>query len=367
MIGVHATWYMANGGHWVSSGAILALLHYTRESFMALTGFVLTYSMSGRRIQWLPVLAKRYRLVAIPYVFWSVAYLLAFRHDISLKMFLVRLGRYLLDGQAWYHLYYLLVTMQFYALLPLFLLLMKLARRAPVAVLGLAIVAQLALMSYDQYGLGPHPQGINAHVGTEVWTYSAYFVLGGVGALFWPAVRQWLLDHLLPLTTLAVGSAALMMLQFALQMHSGPSLSAADSVVQPAMVPWAITAIVFLAAIGVRYEKSLLSNPHAWPFIKWAADLSFGLYLIHPMILQYWTNILAYFHRYRPSFWLDGVTWALLVTTSGLASAAIARTPLSQFIIGRSALPAGIGRAAPSRRRAVQLWRWVKRRSVKRI
>lgn len=344
MIAVHSTWYMADGGQWVSSGAILALLHFTRESFMALTGFVLTYSLYGRRVGWRQVLWKRYRLVLFPYLVWTAAYMALFKHYPHLSTFFVHYGRNLLDGQGWFHLYYLLVTMQFYLVLPLFLVLMRWAKRYPMGVTFGAVVIQLALMTYDQYGIGPHPRGLNAYVGEEVWTYTAYFVFGGVGALYWPQVRTWLHDHIALILTLALGTAALMLFQFTLQMHAGAYLARADSVVQPAMVPWALTVIVLLAAIGVRYEDSRHRQPGRWPYIKWAADISFGLYLIHPMVLQYWTNFLAARHWDRPSFWLDGITVVLLVLGSGAAARLISWTPVSQWIIGRSAVPPGIGR-----------------------
>ncbi len=367
MVGVHSTWYMANGGHWVSSGAVLALLHFTRESFMALTGFVLTYSLSGRVIRWVPVLWKRYRLVLFPYVFWTAAYMVAFRHVGSFEFFAGRFGHSLLDGGGWFHLYYLLVTMQFYAILPLFFLLMRLAKRYPIGVVGVALLMQLGLMTYDQYGRGPHPQGLNAYVGEEVWTYVAYFVLGGVAAMYWETVQRWLHDHLLLVNVLAVGTASLLMLQFMMQMRSGPYLARADSVVQPAMIPWAVTAVVLLAAYGVRYEAARQREPGRWPLIKWAADLSFGLYLIHPMILQYWTNGLSYFHWDYPSFWLDGLTWVLLVAASGLVSQAISRTPASRFIIGRAAVPPGVGKSIEGGvgqrlwKRSRHTWGWRRR------
>lgn len=369
MIGVHSTWYMANGGNWVSSGAILAVLHFTRESFMALTGFVLTYSLAGKTIRWAPMLWRRYRLVLFPYLIWTAAYMAAFKNFGSLGIFSVHYGINLLDGGGWFHLYYLLVTMQFYAILPLFLALMRVARRFAWVVLSLAVVLQLALMTYDQYGIGPHPSGINAHVGEEVWTYLAYFVWGGVAALNWDAVRRWLHDHLLLVTILGVGTVSLMLLQFVLQMHAGPYLARADSVVQPAMVPWAITAIVLLAALGIRYEDARQRNPGRWPMVKWAADLSFGLYLIHPMILQYWTNLLSSVHRDTPSFWLDTLTWAMLVVGSGIAAKLISWTPASQWIIGRTAIPPGAGKALNPRSSSgyrASRWGWRRAKSRRR-
>lgn len=343
MIAVHSTWYMANGAHWMLSGAILALMHFTRESFMALTGFVLTYSLYGKPIRWGAMLWRRYRLVLFPYLIWTAAYMILFTRYGSVQTFAGSYGRNLLDGGGWFHLYYLLVTMQFYLVLPLFLGLMRVAHRHPLWVMLLAIAFEMALTAYDQYGIGPHPRGINRYIGEEVWTYTAYFVLGGIGALYWSPFKEWLYHHLGTIVVIAVGSAALMLVGFDLQAAQAPSLVRADSVIQPAMVPWAMTVIVLLAALGVRYEEIRRRHPNHWPAVRWAAEFSFGLYLIHPMILQYWTNFLASRGWDHPSYWLDGLTTALLVGGSGLATKFIAWTPASALIMGRAALPPGVG------------------------
>ena len=70
MIAVHSTWYTAGGSRWWLSGALLALMHFTRESFMALTGFVLTYSLFGRSVDWRRTLSRRYRLGRFSFLIW---------------------------------------------------------------------------------------------------------------------------------------------------------------------------------------------------------------------------------------------------------------------------------------------------------
>lgn len=344
MVAVHCTWYMAAGGRWVGSGAILSILHFTRESFMALTGFVLTYSLSGKTIRWIPMLWRRYRLVLFPYLIWSAAYMVLFHHFPSVGHFFLKYGRNLLDGGAWFHLYYLLVTMQFYLLLPLFLPLMQVARRRPWIVFAVALAFQLGLMAYDQYGVGHHPHGISRYTGEEVWTYTVYFIMGGIAAVHWPQVETWLRRHLRRVCWAAVGGALLMLAQFFWQTYRGHNMTAADSVLQPAMVPWAIAVIVLLAAVGVRYEGHRRRNPGRWPLVKLLADLSFGIYLAHPMLLQWWTNLLAAHGLYHPSYGGDALTVIVLVSATTAATWGITKTPISAWVIGRAALPPGVGK-----------------------
>src|SRR5438270_6877104 len=115
----------------VTVGAVTALLHVNRDVFFFLTAFVLTYSYAGRRgwslrrFWW-----KRYLFVGVPYVVWTVVYLLAdggpFRPWAEP---LHRLAVDLLTGSARYHLYFLLVTMQIYAVFPVLLWLLRATRR----------------------------------------------------------------------------------------------------------------------------------------------------------------------------------------------------------------------------------------------
>lgn len=334
---VHSTWYMAAGGTWVSSGAVLALMHFTRESFMALTGFVLTLSLFGKNVKWGSVWAKRYKLVLFPYLIWSAAYILLFKGPTGIGAFFATYGHDLLTGAAWFHLYYLLITMQFYLILPLFLLLMRVAKKHPVWVVALTFVFQMALMAYDQYWRGSQSL-INQYTGDEVWSYALFFVVGGVAALHWPKVREWLKGHMATVLWLSALTAAIMLTAFFLQTYLLHDMIWADNVLQPAMMPWSVMTIVLLSAIGVRYEAVKERMPMRWPVIKWLADLSFGIYLAHPMLLQYWTNLVAELNMYHPSFWLDGVTAAVLVAGTGIAMALIGKTPISPWIIGRAAI-----------------------------
>ncbi len=338
VVAVHSTWYTANGGGWVSSGAILSLMHFTREAFMALTGFVLTYSLYGKKLQWKSVWIKRYKLVLFPYMIWSAAYMLIFGTFAGVGAFFLMYGKNLLDGGAWFQLYYLLITMQFYLILPLFLVLMRVAKKHPWWVLGVAIVFQLGLMAYDQYGIGPHPGGLNLYTGEEVWTYTVYFVMGGIGALHWQPIRAWLSTHFRTVLTWTAVAAGIMLAEFFLQTYLGHNMAMGDAVLQPAMVPWSMMIIVLLSAIGVRYEARRQVKPHYGQLIKRIADLSFGIYLVHPMILEWWAWLLSKFYLYNPSYILDVITIALLVTLSMVAMGLIARTRISPWLIGRSAV-----------------------------
>lgn len=333
VISVHSTWFTLNGGTSATAGGILALLHYTREVFMALTGFVLTYSLWDRPVKWLAFWKRRYWLVLVPYVFWSAAYL-QITHSIAQPMiYFPLLAQDLLTGKAWFHLYYLLVTMQFYLLMPVFLVVMRWAKQRPGLVLSLAALGEIILMQYD-HTVGS--TGILVHQsGVLVLTYELYFIVGGVTAVHWDRVSQWLHEHS-PWVWIGLLVAALIMEgAYLIQLHQTHTVNYADSVMQPWMVPWSILTFFGLITIGLIGEKQ------SWrlkPLIRRISNLSFGIYLIHPMILAGWLWLLSKVGVPLDSWVLDVATVAAVTSASLLVIGAIARLPISPFVIGRSTI-----------------------------
>ena len=351
VVAVHSTWYTAGGSSSFAAGLMLNWLHLTRETFMALTGFVLTYSVIDNPQQWARFWGKRYRLVLFPYLIWSGLY-------IALKVPVWPLSGYVLawlkslpTGSAWFHLYYLLITMQFYLVFPLFLGLMHWARRFPWRVLGAALIFEVWLMTYDQYVLHGSGLGINRYTGVEVWTYAWYFVLGGVVAVHWPRVSAWLLQHTRNLGVALLGAGLLSAMIYVIQEHVTGSVNFADAVLQPSTILFASTLFLNLVAWGLVMEQhahGLLSHSS---LIEKISDRSFGIYLLHPMILAGLMYGWGLLHKAMNSWLLDALTVTLVVTITYQIIGLIGRTRLSPWIIGRAAYlvreEVALGKMAP--------------------
>ncbi len=344
VIMVHSTWFTANGGGSIAAGAVLSVLHFTRESFMALTGFVLTYSLWDRPARWGRFWVKRYRLIAIPYIIWSAAYLTLSMPVWPILPYVSKLLQDLPTGAAWFHLYYLLITMQFYLLMPGFLWLIRRFQNHAGWLVGVVAVMEILLMAYDQYGLLAHPGGLNAYTGTEVWTYGLYFIIGGVMASRWPEISKWLESHSRAVLGFFVFGIMVMLGFYFGQLQGQVSrVNFADAVLQPAMVVESAAIFLALVRVGIWYQKYWRQPGIPWHarVMKRIADVSFGMYLMHPMILQGWL-LLVHYWRWKPELWfLDGLTVVVLVVFSAAITGLLARTPWAPWIIGRSA----IGRA----------------------
>jgi surface polysaccharide O-acyltransferase-like enzyme len=321
----------------VPAGGAAMLLHFTREAFFALTAFVLVHRYRDR-LPIVPFWRRRFLLVGVPYVIWSVIYsgLALIMVPLPPTAALTQLGRNLLTGTAWYHLYFLVVTMQFYLLFPLFLRLLRGSRGRHWWLLGISAVLQVGIDA----GLHvAHPSGIAAELmrydGSFVGSYVFYLVLGGVTALHADRVQAWVRRHpAIVLAALVLTSAAAEG-WYRRSVLGGSSPVAASDVFQPVMVPWCVAVITALFALGVTWAAQRGAGPGSRA-VEIGSDRSFGVFLVHPMVL--WALTLG------SSAWLSahvstlGSTIIAFVTTvvvSLLVVEVLRHSPLSIVLTGK--------------------------------
>ncbi len=105
------------------------------------------------------------------------------------------------------------------------------------------------------------------------------------------------------------------------------------------MVLWNLAAVVGLYLLGVRWNERATARGRA--AMRWGSDVSFGVYLAHPMVLFYLLPALQLSQGPRSV----GQPWDTLFSlalTLGLATAfsALAQhTPLAKALTGRAGNP----------------------------
>ncbi|HSZ31111.1 MAG TPA: acyltransferase, partial [Pseudonocardiaceae bacterium] len=321
----------------VPAGGAAMLLHFTREAFFALTAFVLVHRYRDR-LPIVPFWRRRFLLVGVPYVIWSVIYsgLALIMVPLPPTAALTQLGRNLLTGTAWYHLYFLVVTMQFYLLFPLFLRLLRGSRGRHWWLLGISAVLQVGIDA----GLHvAHPSGIAAELmrydGSFVGSYVFYLVLGGVTALHADRVQAWVRGHPAIVLAALVLTGAAAEGWYRRSVLGGSSPVAASDVFQPVMVPWCVAVITALFALGVTWAAQRGAGLGSRA-VEIGSDRSFGVFLVHPMVL--WALTLG------SSAWLSahvstlGSTIIAFVTTvvvSLLVVEVLRHSPLSIVLTGK--------------------------------
>ncbi len=330
VIAVHAT-ATVNADTSVAAGATLMLLHFTREVFFLITGFVLVHSQAGRPMALRAFWGRRFLLVGTPYVVWSALYYALNTPNAWADGWAGRLGFELLTGTAYYHLYFLLVSLQVYLVFPLVQKLIRWTTGWHCWLLTVAMAVQVAETVWLQYG---GATGVLAQYADAMMpTYLGYIVAGALAATHLARWQGWVREHpaLIAATLLVTGAVALG--AFVGQVHGPASVVHAQAVLQPAMLPWSLAVAVALYALGTRWARRHQSGPGR-SAVALGSHISFGVYLVHPLVMHLLADH-GIGQRLFPALPATVLLWVLSVGVSVLAVLLVQRTVLSLPLTGR--------------------------------
>lgn len=353
---VHST-SLANSHSSVAANALLQVFHVTRSVFLMLSAFVLTYSFSRRPARARSFWRRRYPLVLAPYVAWSALYVLAAGNFGSPLEVLARYGVDLLDAGAHFHLYFLLLTFQLYLVFPA---LMALVARWP-GLLRPALWAsglfQVGFEAAVHYGWRPAVLSVwLEHPGSWLPSYTFYVVAGVAAATNLEALSTWVCQHYswvvgTGLVALAGGLGGYL----ADIDWLGYSPLRASEVFQPLNAIEAVAFTVCLFALGLWWTKKLARRD--LERLERASDVSFGVFLAHPMLLAALLALAAPLGLSAAVATLPSGIVELLIA-AGLVPfvylvtfwcvAALRVTPLSLWLTGRPRTPRRGGRGTVS-------------------
>lgn len=250
------------------------VLHFAVPGFLFLSAAVLTRSLLSKpnfgRYVW-----RRVVRGAWPYLLWTALYV-AWSAWLGDRPWddLLNAGKWQLwlsYGKGNYHLYFLLVALQSYLLLP-FLLPLARAKLRISAALALGLVVQVGIYWANKYSLQ-----LLYPASTVLW-YLAPVVLGVAVGARWSEFQAWWKLRRLPVLLMTAAALALhlpMALAFLDGAQLNPWLYSASS--------WAYTTPMALVVLGAAY--SLWQRGAA----RWVGVLggsSLQIYLIHPAILE---------------------------------------------------------------------------------
>jgi peptidoglycan/LPS O-acetylase OafA/YrhL len=327
VIGVH-TVSLQPGGTGLSNGALLTVMHVSREVFFLLTAFVLGYSYRDRAPRrWPAFWRRRYLLIGVPYLVWSTIYFAASGHGWDPAGF----GAAVLTGTAEYHLYFLLVSMQLYLVFPLLRWVVRATAGRHGLLLGSAIAYQIGL-----YALAQH---FAASPNALLPAYLGFVVAGSVAAShseeFFALTRR-LMRTVLAGAGLAVAAGVVW---FFVQVELlGRATSASSAVFQPVVAVESFAIAWTFLALGLAWQDR---GTPARRWVRTASDASFGVYLAHPLVLQ---AVLATGVTAAASGWPGGLVTAvsvlvavpLIYLTCVAGVAAVRRTPMSLPLAGHA-------------------------------
>jgi len=331
-------------------GLVVNLLRYGRFVFMFTTGLVFFYSYRGRQLDASRFYGRRLRNLVIPYAVWTALYLLIDRWSNLINWSgVIGFGavwlQNLLSGNAFEHLYYIVVTIQFYLLLPF--LLARFKPRRPLLWAGILLASGLLISIVYFYGLEAGASGIISLVAGKPWegivswvltwndrlliSYLPFYLLGGLAGLHLEECRQWIAGHrrligfgLLVTATLVGGQ------YFHDYVHLGQAWVLTISVFKPSIYFYSIVAVAaFLWLSLAMNQRAILL-----PLFKALSKNSLGIYLMHPAVF-------FFLHSY---VWNQAIPGYLLVIIDPLAAIIISylithwldSNKYTRFIVGEA-------------------------------
>ena len=226
----------------VSANAVAMVLHYSREVFFVVSALVLVYAYrprlrpDGSMADAGRIRRRRLESVALPYLVWGSCYavvgLVAFMPPVqSLGEVPLILVKAVVNGTAWYHLYFLVVSIQFGLVLPWFLRMLHATRGRHGRLLAVSAVVQVATWTVYHHGLLPGGWMRPLTGEASLLAYQFWLVAGGVVAFNIDRFHRWVVTH--PRTVLAsvlvgaVAAEAVFALQVALGMFPERAADAA--------------------------------------------------------------------------------------------------------------------------------------------
>lgn len=343
VVAVHSTGF-ASSPDSVPGGAAGFVLHFTREAFFFLTGFVLVYAQGDRHLDVRRFLSRRLRLIGVPYVVWSVLYWAY--HLVQTPAPWRRAGvdllKDLVSGRAEYHLYFLVVSFQVYLAFPLLLALVRAARRHATALTAALLAYQLAVLAWLAYA--PHPAGASAWLADQAYvllpSYLLWVVLGALAAQDLARAQAWLWRRRRAVVLAGVMAVAAALALYLRAVHGGaaPNDAGAGAVLQPVTVLDSLGVLAMLAVLSCAWGAARDDHPTAVRALRWCSSASFGVYLVHPLVLDslILVGLQGPVPRLLPQPAAAVVAWLLTLAGSVAVVAVLRRTPLSLPLTGRS-------------------------------
>jgi peptidoglycan/LPS O-acetylase OafA/YrhL len=267
-------------------GAAVIVLHVSRNVFLLLMAFVLVYSTGRRKVHWPKFWRRRFLFIVVPYVVWTVVYFWADPGTFATLAATAReFGYALLTGSARYQLYFLLVSMQIYLIVPLIQALLRLTQGRHRLILAGCAAFQLlfSLAVQQQWSAGPLTGWLQSP-DALLPSYLGYILAGAIAAWHREDLVEATLRHIRLVFGGCAAAVALAIGVYLVQVFlAGQAPLVAAGEFQPVVAVESVAiAWAFLAA-GLLWQQRGLPGRR---LVAAGSDASFGIYLVHPLVLQ---------------------------------------------------------------------------------
>lgn len=354
VLSVHSTSYatlkMVNSGYYFLYNFFNIFMKFGTPTFIFLSSFVLFYNYYTRPLdaKLIGSFYKRRALyIIIPYLVFSIIYFTLLHYNYypnrPLDETLSSFWDKVLTGNAYTHLYFVFISIQFYLLLPLFLWLLKKFPALVKWAIPAGFAIQWAFVLINKYVLTtPIP-----NKGSYSLSYFSYYLMGAAIGIYFPKIKHWIIMNKqnatksrviawIALWCLWIGAG---LWHVSIWYDTRLKIDSYHSLLYEFL--WNMhtffSALVLLQLGFLLYRKAA---PWLVSLLSKLGALSFGIYLVHPFIL-------FYYREYPPvtgnslllHSWYVGGYAAALVGSWIIVSLAARFLPISWVLFGNLPKP----------------------------
>lgn len=330
--GSYALSYPAAGPHLI---AVLEILtRFSVPIFFFVSAFGLFASQPlNTEFNYLSFMRRRFKAVLLPYLAWSLLYMLHYTWvsgDASIwtKSSIIK---YYIFGLASYQLYFLVILIWFYTLMPLWRQLVRLLIKAPATGLSLLLAVQIVFNYYSSYLLKPGVYNHYLNLAVQhrmnylILHYLFIFILGAICAELYPQFQVALKHHKRKINVFFSTTLVGMLLAYYYFIYfKHYSLEAVVNTVHqlsPIGVLYTVGATLFLFKTFNHSLPRRLAT-----VLNQLGEHSYFIYLVHPLVMYYLSSeltkaslqltppIIVVFYLATLAF---STSLSLLVTTTG--------------------------------------------------
>lgn len=352
VISTHALIYFSPLTTSLLAASLLTLTHFSRDAFLFVSACMLAYSYRElSTVKMGHYWKRRFMAVGLPYLVWSVLYFpievmttsstFPYYHLSLSSMFSHQGAHKFLAAlcSGYYHLYFLLVLLEFYVLFPyVFMFIRRFPRSHLWIVLG-SLAAQVLYPWTVRHGwLG---FTITSKLETRlVFSYPLYLLGGVVAALYLERFHDWVLKHGRAILWWTGAFAAVPIVLDYLYRHGyalPKLLVPGGDPFAPFVIPYDVGAIIGVYLLGV-YLVSAKRGPLTRAITKSGSDAAYGIYLSQMIWIIFMHRWFYEWGVLRDVPWLVVTLFAVTVAylLGWLFSAVFARTPFARGLVGRS-------------------------------
>lgn len=281
------------------------LSRYSVPSFFFISGYGL-FCQLNKPVTYLEFIKRRFRSVGVPYITWSLLYLLYFWLILPpgyVSWEPLHVGFTLFFGLGCYHLYFMVILLWFYLSFPLWRsLLLQINARGIKAGLLLLFIFQLAFNYWTT-----HP-GLDISGWHVLWQnffnyrlnylplhYLLIFICGGFTALYQKQVLNWLQNHSKTVILLYLASIVYLVGSClnAYYCNNYTLLDLANTYHQlsPQGLIYTLTSLAFFCTFLPRIK----AGTKTYYVLDLLSANSLFIYLIHPLLLDWMSSFYNHF------------------------------------------------------------------------